>query len=231
MRRLAAVDAQTYWLSAKIPNDQFLVYGFAGRQSDLERAIDTVHVGPRLRGTAPPDPATAMPSAFPAWVSADVEPGQFTVHELDDNNWAGCLAAVNRLACDQLDPRVWAWRLHIFTPVNGISDRHGTGNGCWSLQMSHALADGARSSALAARLFGRAVDIAPVATPRLRGVKLPWRRSDRGATRMTAGRDTEAGLVPAQAETRPALRSNARPTGARGARTLVRRRDRLPVRP
>ncbi len=30
VRRLAAVDAQTYWLSAKIPNDTLLLYGFDG---------------------------------------------------------------------------------------------------------------------------------------------------------------------------------------------------------
>jgi hypothetical protein len=226
VRRLAAVDAQTYWLSAKIPNDQFLVYGFAERPEDLERAIDTVHA--RARGC--PDlrlrirDGTAL--AFPAWVSGDVEPGQFTVHELDDNNWAGCLAAVNGLACDQLDPRAWAWRLHIFTPVNGIPTATEPGT-VVVLQMSHALADGARSSALAARLFGRAVDIAQVPTPRLRGAKLPWRGLIAARANNRLARDTEAGLVPAQAETRPALRTNARPTGARGARTLVRRRDRL----
>jgi len=28
-RRLSAVDAQMYWMSAKIPNDQFLLYGLA----------------------------------------------------------------------------------------------------------------------------------------------------------------------------------------------------------
>ena len=40
VRRMATVDAQTYWMSAKIPNDQFLLYGFAGMPSDLEQALD-----------------------------------------------------------------------------------------------------------------------------------------------------------------------------------------------
>ena len=42
VRRLSAVDAQMYWMSAKIPNDQFLLYGFAGVPSDLERALDVI---------------------------------------------------------------------------------------------------------------------------------------------------------------------------------------------
>ena len=39
VRRMATVDAQTYWMSAKIPNDQFLLYGFAGVPSELEQAL------------------------------------------------------------------------------------------------------------------------------------------------------------------------------------------------
>ena len=227
VRRLAAVDAQTYWMSAKIPNDAFLLYGFAGVQGDLEQAIGIIRdradecAELRLRID------DGNPLTCPAWVSADVKSGQFTVHELDDNSWTGCLDAVSRLVDDQLDPRVWSWRLHVFAPVHGVPTVSGPGTVA-VVQMSHAFADGARSSALAARLFGRAVDIAPVATPRLRGVKLPWRSVIAAQTHRQLVRDTEAGLVPAQAESRPALRSNARPEGARRVRTLVRQRGRLP---
>jgi len=37
--RLSAVDAQTYWMSAKIPNDTVLLYGFAGVPADLDQAL------------------------------------------------------------------------------------------------------------------------------------------------------------------------------------------------
>ena len=47
MHRLAAVDAQTYWLSAKMPNDQLLVYGFDGTPTDVDRAVE---VGAQLAG-------------------------------------------------------------------------------------------------------------------------------------------------------------------------------------
>ena len=42
VRRLSAVDAQMHWMSAKIPNDQFLLYGFAGVPSDLEQALERI---------------------------------------------------------------------------------------------------------------------------------------------------------------------------------------------
>ena len=42
VRRLSAVDAQMHWMSAKIPNDQFLLYGFAGEPSDLDQALQRI---------------------------------------------------------------------------------------------------------------------------------------------------------------------------------------------
>src|ERR1700745_3350338 len=42
MHRLAAVDAQMYWMSAKIPNAQFLLYGFAGVPTDLDQAMNVI---------------------------------------------------------------------------------------------------------------------------------------------------------------------------------------------
>ncbi len=227
MRRLAAVDAQTYWMSAKIPNDQFLVYGFAGVPTDLEHAIDVIRCRAsdcaelRLRVRE----GNAM--TYPAWVSRDVDEGQFTVHEIDDNSWAGCLAAISRLADDHLDPRMYAWRMHVFTSVDGVPGATGVGTVA-VLQISHVLADGVRSSAMAARLFGRTVDIAPVTAPRVRGVKLPWRGLLAARTHRRLVGDTAAGLVPAQAPSRPALRSNTRPSGVRSVRTVVRHRDQLP---
>jgi hypothetical protein len=227
VRRLASVDAQSYWISAKIPNDAFLLYGFAGVPGDLEQAIEVVRRRAQDCAELRLRIRDGIALTYPAWVSGDVEAGQFSVHELDDNSWESCLAAVGRLADDQLDPRVSPWRVHVFSGIDGVPTVSGAGTVA-VVQMSHAYADGARSSALAARLFGRAEDVAPVSTPRLRGVKLPWRGflAARAQRRLT--QDTEDGLVPPQAPTRPALRTNARPAGARSVRTLVRRRDRMP---
>lgn len=226
MRRLAAVDAQTYWMSARIPNDQFLLYGFAGVPSHLDEAIAVVRARANDCGELRLRVEDGNALTYPAWVGADVAADRFTVRELDDNSWAGCLAVVSELADDQLDARVCPWRLHIFTAVRAMPNAPGPGTVA-VVQMSHVLADGARSSELAARLFGRAVDIAPVPTPRLRGVRLPWRSFVAARTHRQLVRDTESGLVPPQAQSRPALRTNARPAGTRSVRTLVRRRNRL----
>ena len=210
VRRLAAVDAQTYWTSTKIPNDAFLLYGFAGLPANLDRAIDVI----RGRANACAELRLRVRDGgvltYPAWVSGDVRADQFAVHDLDDNSWAGCLAAVSGLADDQLDPRVWPWRLHVFAPVDGIPTVSGAGTVA-VLQIAHALADGERGSALAASLFGREGDVASVTPPRGRGITLPWRSFTAARAHRQLVRDTEAGLVPAQAELRPALRTNARP--------------------
>ena len=226
-RRLAAVDAQMYWMSAKIPNDQFLLYGFAGLPSDPGQAIDVI----RDRARRCPELTLRVEDrgflTYPAWVTGEVDARQFVVHDLEDNTWAACLAAVSRLAEHQLDARVMTWRLHVFTPVEGVPGGTGTGTVA-VLQVAHALADGVRASALAALLFGRAGAVPAVTPPRLRGIWLPWRSLQAARTHRQLVRDTEAGLVPPQAELRPALRTNARPTGTRSVRTLVRHRAQLP---
>jgi hypothetical protein len=227
VRRLSAVDAQTYWMSAKIPNDQFLLYAFAGVPSDLQRALEPIRR--RARNCTELRLRIEERSAFtdPAWVTGDVEPDQFVAHDLSDTSWAGCLAAVAGLAEHQLDPRRTAWRLHVFSPVDGLPVG-GTGTVA-VLQAAHALGDGIRSSALAAWLFGRAGEVPPVpAPPPFRGVALPWRAFRAARAHRQLVHDTDAGLIPPQADSRPALRSNTRPAGVRSIRTVIRNRAQLP---
>ena len=227
VRRLSAVDAQMHWMSAKIPNDQFLLYGFAGEPSDLDQALQRV----RQRARNCPELRLRVEErnalTYPAWVTGDVEPDQFVLHDLADNSWAGCLAAVAGLAEHQLDARRMTWRLHVFTPVDGLP---GAGVGTVAvLQATHALGDGIRSSALAAWLFGRAGEVPPVpAPPPFRGAALPWRSFRAARAHRQMVRDIEAGLVPPQADSRPALHSNARPDGVRSIRTVIRKRAELP---
>src|SRR4029077_6327038 len=139
VRRLSAVDAQMYWMSAKIPNDQFLLYGFSGVPSDVEETLASVRV--RAGGCA--DLCLRVRDrgvlTYPAWVPGDVSPDQFVVHELDDNSWAGCLAAIARLPEHQLDAQAMNWRLHVFAPVDGLP---GAGVGTVVvLQATHVLGD------------------------------------------------------------------------------------------
>ncbi|KUI02286.1 WS/DGAT domain-containing protein [Mycobacterium sp. IS-3022] len=224
-RRLAAVDAQAYWMSAKIPSDQFLLYGFAGTVSDLAAAV--ARIRDRARGCTELRLRVrdGNPLTYPQWIAADVASNQFVMHAAG-TSWPECLAVVAGLGSDQLDPRVAAWRLHVFPSVGGVP---GAGLGTVAVvQVAHALGDGIRSSALAARLFGRT---APVATldgrPPLLGLTLPWRGYRAARAHRQLLRDTDAGSVAPQADSCPALRSNSPPGGLRGIRTVLRQRSQL----
>jgi WS/DGAT C-terminal domain len=224
VRRLSAVDAQTYWMSAKIPNDQFLLYGFAG-VPDVEHTVDAIRQWSR---DCPELRLRVRDRGFftyPVWVAGEVRPDQFVVHDVADSSWTGCLTAVARLAEDQLDAQAMTWRLHVFAGV----DVPGAGRGSvLVLQAAHVFGDGIRSSALAAWLFGRAEPVPPVRVPALQTLALPWRSFRAARTHRQLVRDVDAGLVPPQADSRPALRSNARPDGVRSLRTVIRSRDQLP---
>ncbi|KZS68030.1 hypothetical protein A4G27_07055 [Mycobacterium kansasii] len=223
--RMAAVDAQFYWMSAKIPNDQFLLYAFDGEAVAVERAVaqllDRAQACPELRMRVHDRSALA----YPRWGATGVEPEQVVRHEPTDHSWHDCLAAVAGLTDDQLDIRRMPWRVHVFTPVTGIPGASGTGTVA-VVQVAHALGDGARASAMAAWLFGRTAPVAPVAGPRW-GV-LPWRAAAAARMHRRLVRDTRAGQLAPGAGSRPLLRSNARPEGVRAVRTLVRQRSQLP---
>src|ERR1700757_215637 len=124
---MAAVDAQFYWMSAKLPNDQFLLYAFDDAPADCERAIE--HICRRAR--ACPELTLRVrersPLTYPQWVPAVVGPERVVRHDLPDDGWPGCLAAVVALADAQLDVRRMPWRLHVFTPVLGIPGVSGAG--------------------------------------------------------------------------------------------------------
>lgn len=230
MTRLTAVDAQTYWMSAKIPNDQFLLYGFDGVPAELPRTLAWV----RARAASRPELTVRIDDGgvgYPQWVPREVGADQVVVHDLEDSSWVGCLAAVAALSADQLDARIAPWRLHIFTPVAGVPGAAGAGT-VVVLQIAHALGDGMRSSALAAWLFGRDVAIpSGPARPALSGLglglALPWRSLRAARTHRQLVRDTAAGRVPPQAPSRPARHTNRASTGPGTVRTVIRRRAQL----
>jgi WS/DGAT C-terminal domain len=222
---MAAVDAQFYWMSAKVPNDEFLLYAFDGEPADLGRAMAQVC----RRARACPDLTMRVRDGcalrYPQWVPTAVEPGQVVCHDVADRSWRACLAAVVGLVGDQLDIRRMPWRVHVFTPVHGIPGVGGPGTVA-VMQVPHALADGARASAMAGWLFGRAEPVPEVQRPP--AGFLPWRAVDAARTHRRLIRDTREGLLAPGVGSRPPLSTNARPGGARGVRTLVRHRSQLP---
>ena len=193
MRAMAAVDAQQFWLSAKVPNDQFLLYAFDG-EPDIPAAADEI-----LRHAARCESLRLRivdntSWRYPSWVPAAIGSDDVVVHAGGDLQQ--CMDAV--VGLDQLDATRLPWRVHIFAPNVVV------------VQISHALGDGSRSAALAAALLGRRAPTSPVATPR--PGFLPWRalvaaRAHRGS--------------PPPSPPRPALSTNARPVATPMLRTLV----------
>ena len=227
VRRLSAVDAQTYWMSAKIPNDTVLLYGFAGVPADLEQVLE--QIAARARGC--PDLTVRIDDGgrltYPAWAHRDVDRSMYAVHDLEDRTWQACLAAARELTADPLDATVASWRLHVFTDVEGVPNASGIGTVA-VLQISHALGGGGRTSMPAAIMFGRPNGVVPGIDASPAGLfTLPILgfRAARAHRQMVE--DTDAGRVPPQADLRPVLRTNARPAGARQLRTVVRTRSDL----
>ena len=227
VRRLSAVDAQTYWMSAKIPNDTVLLYGFSGVPADPDAALE--EIAERARGC--PDLTVRIEDGgrltYPAWVHREVDRSLFVVHDTEDRTFQACLDEASALTADRLDARVAAWRMHVFTDIEGVPGAVSPGT-VVVLQISHALGGGGRTSAPAAIMFGRRGGVVPgIDAPHTRPFDLPivGFRAARAHRQMVE--DTEAGRVPPPADLRPALRTNARPAGPRHLRTLERRRSDL----
>lgn len=219
---MTAVDAQFYWMSAKVPNDEFLLYAFDA--GDHANAIEQVRQRARACAALSVRVRDPNPLTYPRWVSADLTEDAVIRHDLADLSWDGCLAAVAGLVADQLDLRRTPWRLHVFTAVTGIPGVDGAG-AVAVLQLPHALADGARGAALAAWLFGRPGPV-PEVRPARRG-SFAWRAAQAARAHRQLVRDIRAGSLAPGVAPRPQLATNARPEGARSVRTLVRHRSQL----
>ncbi|MGB5151231.1 MAG: DUF1298 domain-containing protein, partial [Mycobacterium sp.] len=172
--RLTAVDAQMFWMSARMPNDTFLLYGFDGVPADMDAAVGELVAN----ALTSPDLSQRIEDEswwqYPTWVRHDVSAAQFTVHDLADTSWMGCLAAVNALVADQLDARVMPWRLHLFPGVRGIPGVAAAGTVA-VLQITHALGGGGRTCGPAAVMFGGSAVVAPVTPAYGSPALLLWR--------------------------------------------------------
>jgi uncharacterized protein DUF1298 len=222
--RMTAIDAQFYWMSAKVPSDEIMLYAFDGQPTDFERAVGEVCARAHECNALTIRVKDGSPLTYPRWVPTAVEPSQIVRHHLDDDNWRSCLEAVARLADDPLDIRQAAWRMHLFAPVRDIPGSTGPGTVA-VMQFAHALCDGPRALAMAAWLFGRE-DPVPDVVRESRGF-LPWHAIEAARTYRRQVGDTHSGVLPPAIGPQPALSTNASPTGARSVRTLVRHRSQL----
>jgi hypothetical protein len=222
--RMTAIDAQFYWMSDKIPSDEFLLYAFDGVPIDFAHAVADVRSRAQNCGALTVRVDDGSPLTYPCWVPTTVEADRIVRRHLDDDSWQGCLDAVGRLFDDQLDIRRAPWRMHLFGPVHGIAGSAGPATVA-VLQFAHALSDGPRALAMAAWLFGRETPV-PDVVPESPGF-LPWLAFDAARAHRKLVSDTRAGLLPPAIGPQPALPTNTHPTGARPMRTLVRHRSQL----
>nr|WP_228834132.1 WS/DGAT domain-containing protein [Nocardia abscessus] len=182
-------DATIYWLSKRTRNDLFLLYCFAdrGRPTEelratvAERSARIADLRVRLR-ELPAD------IDYPAWTRCEFGAGQFLEHELVERNWSRLLDAVGELLGTGVDAAVHPWRLHVFRGIAGAPGLEGEPALVVVLQMSHALADGRRASAIARVLFTEAEN--PVVRDRSRA---GTRASDHMPTREGGGVDAAGG--------------------------------------
>ncbi|MFE7742145.1 WS/DGAT domain-containing protein [Nocardia sp. NPDC057455] len=155
MSAIAPQDATMYWLSKRTRNDLFLLYCFAdrGRPTEelraavAERSARIADLGVRLREL----PADVD---YPLWTLCESAAEQFVEHELAVRNWSHLLDTLGDLLGTGVDAAVRPWRLHVFRAIADAPGQEGEPALVVVLQMSHALADGRRASAIARALFG-----------------------------------------------------------------------------
>ncbi|MCF8610277.1 hypothetical protein L5G28_08930 [Gordonia sp. HY285] len=148
---MAPADAAMYWASQVSANDQFLLFAFSGDEAATCAALVSEV---RRRAAAIVDLHLTVETVpgdldFPRWVPAPVSddaivgyPGPYT--------WDAVLKDVAALSTRSGGD---LWRVHIFDRVTGVPDADSLARVA-VLQISHALGDGRRVSAIARALFG-----------------------------------------------------------------------------
>ena len=234
--RLRARDALMYWMSAKLPNDQFLLYCFDSptldsaelRSAFLQRARRIADLNVRVKDVP-------WNLDYPHWVPREIVPTDVVVQRPADSTWSGCLARIGGLLATTVDPTVSPWRLHVFTDVRDAPECTGPAV-VVVLQISHALVDGQGSAMLARALFGpdESVDFVRESTPSAAAlvaesvVRAPVQFGRMIAAGVKAGRAyresvalAERGELPPKMPGRELVAFNRRPDGPHSANVVV----------
>ena len=222
---MAAADAQMLLLSAKVPNDQFLLFAFDGVPDDVDATTEELRRRSRVCGALHLRVADGHPWQYPRWEPGEIWPEQFRVHDSGGEDWQGCLDRVARLAADQLDASRMCWRVHVFPGIRNIPGVPAAGS-VVVVQMAHALGDGTRSTELAGALLGRQQPLRPVMPPN-RSL-FPWRVAMAAVAHRRLVRDTRVGLLAPPLPPRPALGINTATDGRTKVRTITIGREQLP---
>ncbi|EIU17824.1 hypothetical protein MA5S0422_1246 [Mycobacteroides abscessus 5S-0422] len=240
IEQMAPRDAQMYWMSTKIPNDQFLLFCFDSPTADLDTVRSVIAArAARIADLRVRAVDVAGHLDYPYWAPRDESQLPLTVHTLADASWPQCRSAVAALLSSTVDIRESPWHLHLFPGVKGAPQVPGQALVA-VLQVSHALADGQRSTAAARALFGDGTPMSGSlpAVPALATVRGLVGFPVKLGRLLRASRDgylaykrqqelVSAGALEPEPQGFPLISLNARPDHRREIRMIVRPREEL----
>lgn len=236
--RLHPADARAYWMAAKIPSDQFLLYCFDQGPEDLDAEVlrllersACIEVLGRHITNAP------ARLDYPRWTAASPRTDAISI-DRKPHTWLECLDAIASAFDHQVDPRISVWHLHLYPNV--IDAPGGAGPAVVAvLQLSHAAADGSLAAQTARDLlgthrlppvptYGPRSTAAEVASVSRAAATLPLHVASmiRGGLRArrdadSLGHATDSGSIPPPAHSRALTVLDVAPTGRTSIRTIV----------
>ncbi|MGV8874316.1 MAG: WS/DGAT domain-containing protein [Rhodococcus sp. (in: high G+C Gram-positive bacteria)] len=236
--RLHPADARAYWMSAKIPSDQFLLYCFDDGPEDLDAEVLRLlerSACIEVLNTRITDASLRLD--YPRWTAANPRTDAISVHR-PPRTWLECLDAIASSFEAQVDPRVSVWHLHLYPNVTETPGSAGPAVVA-VLQLSHAAADGALAAQTARDLLGthrlapaprvdtRSTAAEPTSTLRA-AAALPLHVVSmiRGGLRarrdaLLLGHATDSGSIPPPAHSQALTALDVAPTGRTSIRTIV----------
>lgn len=239
IEQMAPRDAQMYWMSTKIPNDQFLLFCFDSPTADLDTVRSVIAArAARIADLRVRAVDVAGHLDYPYWVPRDESQLPLTVHTLADASWPQCRSAVAALLSSTVDIRESPWHLHLFPGVKGAPQVPGPALVA-VLQVSHALADGQRSTAAARCVRRRDADewlVARGSCARHRACSggfpgevgtIAAREQDGYRAYKRQQELVSAGALEPEPQGFPLISLNARPDHRREIRMIVRPREEL----
>ncbi|MBS9375654.1 hypothetical protein GON09_004671 [Rhodococcus sp. B50] len=222
-------DARREWLGDRIPGDLFALYCFDAPAVPVAEVLAELRSRVAVMGELQVRMAEVPAGLdYPYWTAHTPTEDRLLVHE--SGSYGDVLDVLSGLVATRVDVTVSPWRLHVFPQVTD-APRGSDPALVVVLQLSHAFADGVRTSALARDLLsGTATPTTPPRAPSPAGMlaraalRLPFsipRVIADGRRAVEAARRLADPSVPQPTPGRPLVAVNTAPGPRRTVRTLV----------
>ena len=222
-------DARREWLGDRIPGDLFALYCFDAPDVPFAEVLGELRARVHAMGEVQVR-MVEVPGGldYPYWTAREPADDDVVVHEV--GGYGHMLDVLSGLVAGRVDVTNSPWRLHLFPHVPGAPA--GTEPALVVVfQMSHAFADGVRTSALARDLLsGTAPPTTAPRAPSAAGMlvraalRLPWsipRVIADGRRAVKAEQQLADPSVPRPTPGRPLVAVNSAPGPRRAVRTIV----------